>query len=115
MDFITGLPMFEGNISIMVVVYRLTKYAHFCELSHPFKVSTVSTAFMETIQNLHGNKKIIVSNIDPIFSRNFWTKLFSCLDNQLAHSSSYQPQSDVKNEITNNCLERYLHFLISNK
>ena len=57
----------------MVVVHRLTKYAHFCALSHPFKGSTVVIAFMETIQNLHGNPKIIVSDKDPIFTRKFWT------------------------------------------
>jgi len=56
-----------------MVVDRLTKYAHFHALSHPFKVSTASTAFMETIQNVHGNPKIIVSNRDPIFTRNFLT------------------------------------------
>ena len=47
MDFITGLPKSEGKSVIMVVVDRLTKYAHFCALSHPFKASTISTAFME--------------------------------------------------------------------
>ena len=73
MDFITGLPKSDGKSVIMVVVERLTKYAHFCALSHPFKASTVSTAFMETIQKLHGNPKIIVSDRDPIFTGNFWT------------------------------------------
>jgi len=73
MDFITGLPKPEGNSFIMVVVDRLTKYAHFCALSHPFKASTVSTAFMETIQKLHGNPKIIVSERDRTFTGNFWT------------------------------------------
>ena len=73
MDFITGLPKSKGKSVIMVVVDRLTKYAHFCALSHPFKVSIVFTAFMETIQKLHGNPKIIVSDRDPIFSGNFWT------------------------------------------
>jgi len=33
MDFITGLPKFEGNTFIVVVVDRLTKYAHFHSLS----------------------------------------------------------------------------------
>ena len=46
MDFITGLPKSEGRSIIMVVVDRLTKYAHFCALSHPFKASTVATIFM---------------------------------------------------------------------
>jgi len=79
MDFITGLPKSKGNIFIMVVVDRLTKYAHFCALSHPFKANIVYSAFIETIQNLHGNPKIIVSDNDLIFTRNFCTKLFSYL------------------------------------
>ena len=71
MDFITGLPKSKGKSVIMVVVDRLTKYAHFCALSHPFKASTISTAFMETIQKLHGNPKIIVSGRDLIFTGTF--------------------------------------------
>ena len=58
MDFITGLHKSKGKSVIMVVVDRLTKYAHFCALSHPFKANTVSTAFMETIQKLHGTHKV---------------------------------------------------------
>jgi hypothetical protein len=73
MDFITGLPKCEGKSVIMVIVDRLTKYAHFCALSHPFKASTVATAFMETVQKLHGSPKIIVSDRDPIFTGHFWT------------------------------------------
>ena len=88
MDFIIGLHKAEGKSVVMVVVDKLTKYAHFYALSHPFNTSIVATAFMETIQKLHGTPKIIVSDRDPIFTRNFWTKLFSCLGTQLAHSSS---------------------------
>jgi hypothetical protein len=73
MDFITGLPKSEGKSVIMVVVDRLTKYANFCALSHPFKDNIVSTAFMETVQNLHGRPNIIVSDRDPIFNGHFWT------------------------------------------
>ena len=68
MDFIIGLPKSKGKSVIMVVVDRLTKYAHFCALSHPFKASTIATAFMETIQKLHGNPKIR----DPIFGQNYF-------------------------------------------
>jgi hypothetical protein len=73
MDFIIGLPKSEGKSVIMVIVDRLTKYTHFCALCHPFKASTVATAFIETIQKLHGIPKIIVSDIDPIFTGHFWT------------------------------------------
>ena len=70
---------------------------------------------METIENIHGNPKIIVSNIDPIFTGNFWTKLFSCLITQLSHSSSYHPQSNGKTEIVNKFLEGYIHCFLSDK
>jgi transposase InsO family protein len=115
MDFITGLPKSEGKSVIMVIVDRLTKYAHFCALSHPLKASTVATAFMETVQKLHGSPKIIVSDRDPIFTGHFWTELFSCLGTQLAHSSSYHPQSDGQTEIVNKCLEGYLRCFVSDK
>jgi hypothetical protein len=108
MDFITGLPKSKGKSVIMVIVDRLTKYTHFCALSHPFKASTFATAFMEIVQKIHGSPKIIVSDRDPIFMGHFWTKLFSCLGTQLAHGSSYHPQSDGQNEIVNTCLEGYL-------
>jgi hypothetical protein len=114
-DFIIGLPKSEGKSVIMVIVDRLTKYAHFCALSHPFKDSTVATAFMEIVQKLHDSPKIIVSDRDPIFTRHFWTKLFSCLGTQLAHSSSYHPQSDGQTEIVKKCLEGYLCCFVSDK
>ena len=65
---------------------------------------------METIEKLHGNPKIIVRERYPVFTRNFWTKLFSYLGTQLAHSSYYHPQFDGKTEIVNKCLEGYLRF-----
>ena len=64
---------------------------------------------METIQKLHGIPNIIVSDRDPIFTGNFWTKLFSCLGTQFSHYSSYHPQYHGKTEIVNKCLEIYLH------
>ena len=101
MDFITGLRKSEGKSVIMVVVDKITKYAHFCALSHPFKASIVSTTFMDIIQKLHGNPMVIVRDRDPIFTGNFSMELFSWLGTQLAHSSSYHPQSNGQSEIVN--------------
>ena len=115
MDFIIGLHKSEGKSVIMVIVDRHTRYAHFCALSHPSKASKNATTFMDTIQKLHGNPRVIVSDKDPIFTRNFWTKFFYCLGTQLAHNSSYHPQSNGQTEIVNKCLEGYLHCFVCDK
>ena len=46
MDFIEGLPMSEGVDTILVVVDRLTKFAHFVALKHPFMALTVASKFV---------------------------------------------------------------------
>ena len=66
MDFTIGLPKSKGKSVITVVVDRITKYAHFCALSHPFNARTVANYFMETVQKLHGTPNIIAGDRDPI-------------------------------------------------
>jgi hypothetical protein len=72
MDFITGLPKSRNKSVIMVVVDRLSKYAHFCALQHPFTTSIVAQIFMDQVFKLHGMSHSIVSDHDPTFTRNFW-------------------------------------------
>ncbi len=71
MDFITSLLKSKGKSVIMVVVDRLTNYAQFCALCHPFKSNAIASAFLDTVQKLHGNPKITVSHRDPIFTGHF--------------------------------------------
>ena len=47
MDFIIALQRYKGKSVILVGVDRLNKYAQFCALSHPFKVSTVVIALKQ--------------------------------------------------------------------
>jgi hypothetical protein len=91
MDFITGLPKSGNKSVIMVVVDRLSKYAHFCALPHPFTASTVAQLFMDQVFKLHGMPKFIVSDRDPTFTSNFWQELFKLQGTQLHLSSAYHP------------------------
>jgi hypothetical protein len=108
MKFIIGLPKSGNKSVIMVVVDRLSKYAHFCALPHPFTASTVDQIFMDHFFKLHGMPHSIVFNRDPTFTRNFWQELFKLQGTQLHLSSTYHPQTDGQTEVVNKCLETYL-------
>jgi hypothetical protein len=108
MDFITGLPKSRNKSVIMVVVDRLSKYAHFFSLQHPFIASTGVQIFMDQVFKLHGMLHSIISDHDPTFTRNFWQELFKLQGTQFHLNTTYHPQTDGQTEFVNKCLETYL-------
>jgi len=52
-------------------VDRLSKYAHFLPLSHPFTASTMAQLYFDNVFKLHGVPKTIVSDIDRVFVSQF--------------------------------------------
>lgn len=77
MDFIIGLPCSWGETVIIVVMDRLTKYAHLGSLDTNFTATKVATWFVEIIVKLHGLPKSIISDRDKIFTSNFGNSYFS--------------------------------------
>lgn len=108
MDFVEGLPKSEGFDSIMVVVDRLTKFAHFIPLRHPFNAAQVARAFWDNIVKLHGIPKSIASDHDRVFTGTLWRELFTKAGTKLLYSTAYHPQTDGQSERVNQCLEMYL-------
>lgn len=76
-DFIESLPKSQENDVIFVVVDRLSKYAHFMTLSHPYTTMDVAQSFLDNIYKLHGMPRTIISDRDPIFCSKFWQGLFT--------------------------------------
>jgi hypothetical protein len=99
MDFIEALPK---------VVDRLSKYAHFILLAHPYFETTVAQRFFSEVVRLHGLPKSIVSDRDVVFTSKFWQELFCLSRVTLQMSLAYHPQSDDQSEVINKVIVMYL-------
>jgi hypothetical protein len=76
MDFIDGLPTSRHYNCLLVVVDKLSKFAHFIPLSHPYTASKVAELLVHNIYHLHGMPQSLVSDRDPIFTSTFWQSVF---------------------------------------
>eukprot|EP00253_Pinus_taeda_P033032 PITA_33032 len=72
MDFITGLPKTKrNNDSIMVVVDKLSKEAHFIPVQSTYRAVKIAHVFMQNVFRLHGLPKTIISDRDVKFTSAF--------------------------------------------
>ena len=115
MDFIEGLPKVGGKSVILTVVDRLSKYAHFIPLSHPYSAESVARVFFSEIVRLHGIPTSIVSDRDPVFTSTFWQALFKATGSKLHMSSAFHPQSDGQSEAVNKAIGMYLRCMTGDR
>ena len=78
----------------MVVVARLSKYAHFIPVKSTYKTVQIVDIFMKEIFRLHGIPKMVISDRDVKFTSAFWKTLFTGLGTQINFSTAYHPQTD---------------------
>ena len=112
-DFITKLPRSSSrHDSIMVVVDKLTKAAHFVPVKSTHKAVDIAKIYMKEIARLHGIPKAIVSERDSKFTSNFWKGLFKEFETSLNLSIAYHPQTDGQIERVNQVIEDMLRMYV---
>ena len=92
-----------------MVIDRLTKYAHFCEVQSTYTAKQVVEVFMNEIDRLHGFTKVIICDTYPNFIGIFWKYLWKIRERTLDISLTYHPQIDDQTKIVDKYLEGYLH------
>src|SRR5260221_3465782 len=113
MDFITDLPQSHTFNSILMVVDRLTKQAHFILTHKSLNAPGLAQLFIANIFKLHGFPLLIVSDQGSVFVSKFWKALTTQLQVRLNLSTAYHPQTDRQTECINQILEQYLHVYCS--
>lgn len=113
MDFIVKLPKSSGYDSILVVVDRYSKMAHFIPCHETITSPQLADLIMINIIRLHGLPDDIVSDRGPQFISRFWKQLLHRLKVQRCLSSSRHPETDGQTERVNQILEQYLRCFIN--
>lgn len=108
LDFVEGLPTFDGFNTILVVIEKFKKYGHFIPVKHPYTAIQIAQIYMAQVYKLHGLPRAIISDRDRIFISAIWQELFKLSDTKFLMSSSYHPQTDGQTERLNQCLEGFL-------
>ena len=112
-NFVTKLPRSnKQHDSIMVVVDKLTKAAHFVPVKSTHKAVDIAEIYMREIARLHGFPKAIVSDRYSKFTSNFWKGLFKEFGTDQNLSTAYHLQIDRQTERVNQVIEDMLRMYV---
>ena len=113
MDYITKLLESEDCNAILVVVDRLTKYAHFIATVEEMDAEGLAQELMENVFKHHGIPEIIISDRGVTFASKLWKSMMDLMGGQQRLSTAYHPQTNGQTERTNQTLEQYIRHYVN--
>lgn len=113
MDFVTGLPVSQGNTTVLTVVDRFTKMTSFIALPKLPSARELAEIMMNHVLRIHGFPSDIVSDWGPQFVSRFWKEFCKIIGVTASLTSGYHPESNVQTDRLNQQLETGLRCLVS--
>ena len=103
---------FRKHDSILVVVDRFSKMAHFLPYSKTSDASKIAKLYFDEIVKFYGLPKTIVSDRDVPLISDFWKTLWHLVGTKLKFSTAFHPQTDSQIEVVNRSLGNLLRCLV---
>jgi len=107
-DFITTLPVSNGQDALWVIIDRLTKMGHFITCKGTMKPEDLVDHFIQQVVRHHGLPTSIISDRGSLFTSDFWKHVTKALGISRNLSTAFHPQIDGQTERVNAVLEQYL-------
>jgi len=114
-DFIMKLPLAQGYDSILVVIDRLTKMAHFIPTTEKTTAEGLARLFRDNVWKLHSLPESIISDRELQFAAGVIRELNAMLGIDSKLSTVFHPQTDGQTERMNQELEQYLRMFIDHR
>jgi len=114
-DFIMKLPLAQGYNSILVVVDRFTKMAHFVPTTEKTTAEGLARLFRDNVWQLHRLPESIISDRGLQFAAGLMRELNGLLGIETKLLTAFHPQTDGQTERMNQELEQYLRMFIDHR
>ena len=112
LDFVTGLPVSQGNTTVFTVVNRFSKMAKFIALPKLPTAKETAEVMMNNVFRVHGFPKDIVSDWGPQVVSSFWKEFCRLIRARASLTSGYHPEANGQTEHLNQQLETSLRCVV---